>query len=182
MSQIMDRGVLNQTIEILQNNNIYPLLQGKEQVIEIKKTKFGFLGFDLTGKCDLSQILAEIKTTKNQVDILIVSFHWGEEYAKKPSVGQIELARLAIEGGANLILGHHPHVIQPTEEYKGKPIIYSLGNFVFDQPWSEETKKGLVGKFTFQDKKLIKSEFLEIYIKDFCQTEFVNLQPEDLGD
>lgn len=172
---------LRQTIEILKKENIYPLLQNKEQIVEIKGTKFGFLGFDLTGTYNQKQILEKIKEEKTRVDILIVSFHWGEEYAKKPSAGQIELAHLAIEGGADLILGHHPHVIQPTEEYEGKLIVYSLGNFIFDQPWSEETKKGLVGKFTFENKKLIEKEFKEIYINNLCQPEFTGLQPKGFG-
>ena len=176
------QGGLSQTIEILQNNNIYPLLQGKEQIIEIKKTRFGFLGFDLTSSYNQKQILEKIKEEKTRVDILIVSFHWGEEYVQKPSQRQINLAHQAVDSGTDLILGHHPHVIQPTEEYKGKLIIYSLGNFIFDQPWSEETKRGLVGKFIFLDKKLVKKEFLEIYIKDFCQPEFVSFQPEGLGE
>lgn len=170
---------LRQTIEILKKENIYPLLQNKEQIVEIKGTKFGFLGFDLTGTYNQKQILEKIKETKSQIDILIVSFHWGEEYVQKPSQRQINLAHQTVNSGADLILGHHPHVIQPTEEYKGKLIVYSLGNFIFDQPWSEETKKGLVGKFTFLNKKLIKSEFLEIHIQDFCQPEFVNLLPKD---
>lgn len=141
-------------------------------VKDIKGTKFGFLGFNLTGRFQKEEIIRKVKEGVGKVDILVVSFHWGVEYAQKPSSWQKELAHEVADAGADLILGHHPHVIQEVETYKKTPIIYSLGNFVFDQPWSQETRKGLVGIFTFQDKKLAKSEFKKIYIKDFCQPGF----------
>ncbi len=76
-------------------------------------------------------------------DIVVVSFHFGNEYEAAPSDEQKHLSHLAIDGGADLVIGHHPHVIQPTEEYKpGKWIAYSLGNFVFDQNFSAATMEG----------------------------------------
>lgn len=141
-------------------------------VKEVKGTKFGFLGFNLTGRFQKEEIIRKVKESAGKADILVVSFHWGIEYAKNPSSWQKDLAHQMIDAGADLILGHHPHVIQEVETYKRTPIVYSLGNFVFDQPWSQETRKGLVGIFTFQDKKLAKSEFKKIYIKNFCQPEF----------
>lgn len=137
----------------------------------IQGTKFGFLGFNLTSGYQEEEIIRQIREEKAKVDILIVSFHWGLEYAQEPSPSQIELAHRAVEAGADLILGHHSHVIQRTENYQEAKIIYSFGNFVFDQPWSEQTKKGLVGIFSFQNKRLIKSEFKEIYIQDYSQPE-----------
>jgi len=166
---------LNLTKSLLQDNFLTPL--GPEQNLIIKKikgTKFGFLGFDLTSGYQEEKVVEAIKKNKPQVDLLIVSFHWGIEYAQEPASWQIELAHQVIEAGADLILGHHPHVIQKVEDYHGSKIVYSLGNFVFDQPWSEETKKGLVGIFTFQDKKLIKSEFKETYIHNYSQPDFVD--------
>lgn len=164
---------VNLTKKLLQENTIDPL-EDKLIIKTIRGTKFGFLGFNLTSDYQEQKILETIKTAKPKVDLLIISFHWGIEYAKRPTAKQIELAHQVIEAGANLIIGHHPHVIQKTEDYQGGKIVYSLGNFVFDQPWSEATKKGLVGIFFFQDKKLIKSEFKEVYIQDFCQPEFIN--------
>jgi poly-gamma-glutamate synthesis protein (capsule biosynthesis protein) len=69
--------------------------------------------------------------------------HWGEEYELIPSERQKREARLFIDAGADAVIGGHPHVVQPAETYNGKTIFYSLGNFVFDQYFSEETMKGI---------------------------------------
>lgn len=166
---------LDLTKNLLQENSISPLGPEPNLVIkEIKKIKFGFLGFDLTSGYQEESIIKAIKEKKLPVDILIVSFHWGAEYSSAPSSWQIDLAHQTIEAGADLILGHHPHVIQKTEDYHNGKIVYSLGNFVFDQPWSEATKRGLIGIFTFQDKKLVNSEFKEVSIKDYSQPELID--------
>jgi poly-gamma-glutamate capsule biosynthesis protein CapA/YwtB (metallophosphatase superfamily) len=65
------------------------------------------------------------------VDILMVSFHWGEELKSEPKKYQIDFAHHAINSGADMVLGHHPHVPQPIEIFKGRPIFYSLGNYAF---------------------------------------------------
>ncbi len=77
-------------------------------------------------------------------DIRIVSLHWGDEFVPAPAPYQQQLAHRLVESGANLILGHHPHVLQPIEEYKGALIAYSLGNFVFDQRWGPEVETGAI--------------------------------------
>lgn len=164
---------MKKTVELLNKDNL-SIIGLNDNLVqkEIRGTKFGFLGFDLTSGYQEEKIIKTVQGNNSKVDVLIVSFHWGNEYAQKPSARQIELAHQIIDAGADLILGHHPHVIQPTEEYQGKLIVYSLGNFIFDQPWSEETKKGLVGIFTFEDKRLISSEFKEVYIRDYSQPDF----------
>jgi len=75
--------------------------------------------------------------------LLIVSMHWGEEYQLVNSSSQQKLAHQLINNGADLIIGHHPHVVQSIEKYQGKLIFYSLGNFIFDQYFSKETQQGL---------------------------------------
>jgi hypothetical protein len=77
-----------------------------------------------------------------RADIKIVSLHWGAEYVPFPSFLQQNFAHRLVDLGANLILGHHPHVLQPVEEYKGALIAYSLGNFVFDQRWGYDVQTG----------------------------------------
>ncbi|MEK7586297.1 MAG: CapA family protein, partial [Patescibacteria group bacterium] len=77
-----------------------------------------------------------------EVEILVASFHFGDEYQTKSNARQQTLARRAIDAGAKLVIGHHPHVRQEVERYKGGLIAYSLGNFVFDQDFSQETKQG----------------------------------------
>lgn len=95
--------------------------------------------------------LEQIALLRPQVDILIVSAHWGEEYKPKSNPREQKLAHEWIDAGADLIIGHHPHVIQEVEEYKGKYIAYSLGNFVFDQNFSPETMQGLMLLVKLQD-------------------------------
>ena len=75
----------------------------------------------------------ELKTAKAEADVLVVSLHWGLEYSEAVSPRQREIARAAIDAGADLILGHHPHVRQPVEIYHDRPILYSLGNCIFDR-------------------------------------------------
>ncbi len=85
-----------------------------------------------------------IKNASKQVDYLIVSFHFGEEYQNKHNQRQEYLAHSAIDDGAKIVIGHHPHVIQDTEVYKNSFIAYSLGNFIFDQAFSSDTMEGLL--------------------------------------
>lgn len=77
-------------------------------------------------------IPGEVRRAKSRCDVLIVSFHWGVEYMKLPTERQKEIAHLAIDSGADAVIGHHPHVLQDVENYKRRPIIYSAGAFVWD--------------------------------------------------
>lgn len=76
-------------------------------------------------------------------DFLIAYVHWGEEYALTHGKRQEALAHALIEGGVDAVIGHHPHVIEDVELYRGKPIFYSLGNFIFDQYFSADVMEGL---------------------------------------
>jgi len=78
------------------------------------------------------ELPAQIKSARKRCDALVVSFHWGVEYMKRPTERQRHIAHVCIDNGADVVLGHHPHVLQPTETYKGRPIIYSMGAFVWD--------------------------------------------------
>ncbi len=92
------------------------------------------------------EIIAEIKKVKlnNPGKIIIVSMHWGNEYELTSSHAQRELAHKVIAAGADIIVGHHPHVVQEIELIQGKPVFYSLGNFIFDQQSFPETREGLI--------------------------------------
>jgi poly-gamma-glutamate synthesis protein (capsule biosynthesis protein) len=81
---------------------------------------------------DPEELPARVRSAKKRCDVLVVSVHWGVEYMKRPTGRQKRLARLMVDNGADLILGHHPHVLQPVETYKGRPIVYSMGGFVWD--------------------------------------------------
>lgn len=85
---------------------------------------------------------------------IVVYPHWGIEYQRQPSQRQRTLGRAFIDAGADMIVGSHPHVVQPFEIYRGKPIFYSLGNFLFDQWFSRDTTEGLMLRMTMEDAAL----------------------------
>ncbi len=120
---------------------------------------------------NLEEIKKEIKETKEKADILIVSLHAGKEYSSEPNQFQIDFSKAAIEAGADLVVGHHPHVIQRNEKYKNGYIFYSLGNFVFDQGFSEETMRGQIIEILIEGGKIKEAIPKEIKINDFFQPE-----------
>lgn len=101
-------------------------------------------------------------------DVIIFVFHWGNEYIHFPSLEQRKLAYKLIDLGADLIIGHHPHVIQPYESYHNGHIIYSLGNFCFDDVQSDHFGKGMMAKVTIQDKSVHDMAFEGILIQDMA--------------
>ena len=158
---------------------------------DIKGTKIGFLGYTNLGsplwqagnapgvawvdQYTIGEFQDTIRTTKQQSDILIVSVHFGEEYQTQPSETQKLIAKSAIDAGADIVIGHHTHVVQPVEQYKKGWIAWSLGNFVFDQGFSPETMQGLVLEVVVQDKKITKVSPRSIYLNSEFQPSFQNL-------
>lgn len=139
---------------------------------EVKGVKFGFLGFNYLYGKPSEYDLKMVKESKETVDVLIVGVHWGEEYQAKAGTKQKEIADLLTKAGADIVVGHHPHWVQDEEVVNGKPVFYSLGNFVFDQMWSQKTKEGLAIRLTFRDGELIKTERLPILMASIGQPEF----------
>jgi len=113
---------------------------------------------------NIDNICADIKSVRDQVDIVIVTLHWGLEYQDYPQDYQTAHAHKMIDSGADLIIGHHPHCIQGMEAYKNGLIFYSLGNFIFDQDWSEQTKQGVTLKLTLNGFSWQEVEILPVYI------------------
>jgi poly-gamma-glutamate synthesis protein (capsule biosynthesis protein) len=142
-------------------------------VKENKGVKYGFLGFDFISKTPKESDYELIAKSVDEVDVLIVGVHWGVEYKSEPVEIQKQWARELVEAGADIIVGHGSHWVQEVEYINGKPIYYSLGNFVFDQMWSEETRKGLIMKLTFRNGNLIKEEELPTYMSSWAQPEFI---------
>jgi len=112
-----------------------------------------------------------IETAKKTADIVIVSFHFGEEYQENANINQKYFSHLAIDYGADLVVGHHPHVIQNVEAYKNGIIAYSLGNFIFDQNFSEETMKGLALEIFLEDGKIVAIKQDKIKLNQSFQPE-----------
>ncbi len=96
-----------------------------------------------TAFLDETAMVRDIARVRQAADAVVVLLHWGDEYETHRSGRQSAIAHAAIDAGAILVVGHHPHVVQEVEEYRGGLIAYSLGNFVFDQNFSEDTKRGL---------------------------------------
>jgi poly-gamma-glutamate synthesis protein (capsule biosynthesis protein) len=168
---------LEQTKKILTANDIKWVGDGNLEIIEKGQMKFGFLGFDFLTKTPLEKDYALVKNSASQVDQLIVGVHWGKEYTRQPAAAQKNIAKKLIENGADVIVGHHPHWVQEIEFIDGKPVYYSLGNFIFDQMWSRETRKGLAVELDFRNNKLVEENQLPIYIETIGQPEWVDNNP-----
>lgn len=163
------------------------------KIIEKNGVKFGFIGFSDVGPdwikaTDTSAgiLLASdprlgeiIKNAKQQVDVLIVSFHWGVEYEKIHNKKQEALAHTAIDNGADIVVGHHPHTMQDIEMYKEHPIVYSLGNFIFDQYFSKDTMQGMLFETTFLGKDLKETNKKLITLNKKYQPEGIFEFPEE---
>lgn len=121
--------------------------------IFLNDKKYCFVGYHDLYNYDSESVIVEIKKMKNSCYKTIVMPHWGEEYLNNFTKRQQDLAYSFIDSGADLIIGTHPHVIEPIEVYKNKAIFYSIGNFVFDQYFSFETSHGLVVKVLFDNEK-----------------------------
>lgn len=117
--------------------------------------KIAFVCFqDITFKLDMEKANALIKEVRPNVDLLIVSIHWGLEYKNTANWElQVDKGHQFIDAGADFIIGHHPHVVENFEVYNGKFIFYSLGNFVFDQYWSQNTQKELAINISLDKKE-----------------------------
>jgi poly-gamma-glutamate synthesis protein (capsule biosynthesis protein) len=170
---------IDETIKLLNSNGILVCGTGSMATRDVSGLRFGFLGYNSIGQreegiswANKEKIVSEISELRKKADIVVVAFHWGVEYTSQPTELQKELAHLAIDSGADLVLGNHPHWIQPVELYKDKLIVYAHGNFVFDQMWSEKTREGVIGRYVFYDNKLVDVEFLPIVIEDYGQPNF----------
>lgn len=141
-------------------------------VKEIYGTKFGFLGFNYVDYKPKASDYQLIQDSKKVVDVLIVMVHWGVEYKSHPTDQQKQIAKEFVNAGADVVVGAHPHWVQDVDTVGGKPVFYSLGNFIFDQAWSEETKKGLAIRLTYKNSSLAYIEKLPIYMSNFAQPEW----------
>ncbi len=141
------------TVAVLQKNNIGYFGYENAYVTTVKDIKIGALGYE--GWRDTPelrlQVSEDISELKAQgVQIILVHYHWGVERSYVPLESQRTLAQFTIDSGADLILGHHPHVVQGIEEYKDKFIVYSLGNFMFGGNRNPSDKDTFVFQQTFK--------------------------------
>ena len=111
--------------------------------------KIAFVNYNQFVGESLANVLNDIQAVRDKSDFIVAYTHWGEEYKTSSRENEQNIAHQVIDAGADVIIGSHPHVVQEKEVYKDKTIYYSLGNFVFDQYFSDETKKGLLVQATF---------------------------------
>ena len=162
------------TVYWLRSHGIEPVGSGESEmethrgtVIERNGVRFGFLGYtfdqqngnwrDIDGRIAVTHpaiAARDVRELRKRCDVVIVSMHAGIEYTRKPTKPQVAFAHAAVDAGASLVIGHHPHVIQIEELYRGAPIFYSLGNFVFDQYQREATQHGEIAEVDFLGKKV----------------------------
>lgn len=154
-------------------------------ITRVRDTKIGLLGYYTMKSTDKlkNEIKQAIESLKNEdVDIVVVMFHWGIERDYWPNSVQKELAYFSIDSGADLVLGSHPHVLQGIEEYKGKQIVYSLGNFCFGGNKNPSDKDTMiyVQKFNFINGELVSQEYDIIPCSISSVRERNNYQPTPL--
>ena len=167
---------IRDTLALLREAGIQPVGGGENLaearqpiVIERNGVRFAFLAYDdiatiyygatetIPGTAPLTEeyLREDIAVAKSMADIVTVLPHWGIEYTPHPSDRQVYLAQVALEAGAALVIGNHPHVVQGLEPGAGTFVAYALGNFVFDQDWSIETLQGAVLEATFAGSQLL---------------------------
>lgn len=148
--------------------------------VKINNMTLAFLSYSLTFPLDFFAssrrpgtapgytdfIRADIEKIRPSADLVVVSFHWGAELMTTAKDYQIELGHQAIDWGADLVLGHHPHVLQELEIYKGRLIAYSLGNFVFGSQ-SNRTNTSIILLCTFQNKTLTRVEAVPLDVNNY---------------
>jgi len=140
-------------------------------------THFGFLAYtydqsngnhsdfdDRIAPMDVDRMRSDVEGMLERADVAIVSMHAGLEYSPRPNAQQVEFARAAIDAGASVVVGHHPHVVQPWERYRSGAIFYSLGNLVFDQFQREETQHGLLAEVIFSGRTMSRAEAIPVDI------------------
>ena len=122
-----------------------------------------------TSPYDPEIFLADIAALAEQHDIVIPYIHGGVEYVEVPPQWLIDDCRAAIDAGASLVVTNHPHVIQGMEVYDGRPIVYSVGNFIFDQMFSVQTRQGLILELVMRGDRCVQLRTRGVEIEDFCQ-------------
>lgn len=160
---------VEQTKQLLRQNGLDFVVEKELLIKDFAHQRIGFLAFDDTvTTLDEEEFFAQVAAAAAKVDVLFVSLHFGIEYQYQPTARQKQLAQGAIVAGADVILGNHSHWFGPLEFYQHGVIIYSHGNFVFDQMWSEQTKQGLAIAWYFnQEAKLTQIKVYPIYISNY---------------
>ena len=157
-------------------------------ILDADGTKVGIIAYDTiapgyragttkpgSASFTVENVKSDVKKARDAgAQVVIVFPHWGTEYDPTPFAGQQNLAHAAIDAGADLVIGNHAHWAGAVEVYDGKPIWYALGNFVFDQSWSEPTMEGMTLELTFDGPTLVQARMRPHIILDKSQPNFLD--------
>ncbi|MGC9526588.1 MAG: CapA family protein [Limnospira sp.] len=176
---------LVETLETLQEAGIHAIGAGRDivearrpEILEVKGQRIAYFGYydadfhaateDAPGTNPRhdERVAADIRAVRDQVDWVVVNYHWGVELAEYPGDWQIDLARYTIDQGADVVVGHHPHVLQGAEIYKGRPIVYSLGNFIFGGNSRSDYDTAIL-RVSLKQNRTMKVEFLPVEVRDY---------------
>jgi hypothetical protein len=183
-NHILDYGEegFDETAEVLSSNHIYYTYFEHYFIIELKGIKIAYLGLkgwshEERSKKILGETVQELRD--EGVQYIIANYHWGTEKKYTPDVNQLRMAKYAVDCGVDLVIGHHPHVLEGIETYKGKTVVYSLGNFCFGgstKPYDNDT---IIYQqiLNVQDHKIIGEESRIIPVKVSGTSDINNYQP-----
>jgi len=156
----------------------------EKQILALEGKKIAFLSYCLNYENNTKKIvsnelniISDLSFFKKKADLIFILLHWGYEFMSYPSPEQIRIAHKLIDSGADIIIGHHPHVLQGIENYRKKIIAYSLGNFVFDMDLDIKCRKSMILLININDNRTICSDFVPILINQDYQP--VPLQDRD---
>jgi poly-gamma-glutamate capsule biosynthesis protein CapA/YwtB (metallophosphatase superfamily) len=132
-----------------------------------------------TNPCKAKVTVPLIQEARQKADVVIVFAHWGHEFFRQPYDKQPPLAQKWIEAGADIVMGSHPHLYGGLQDIEGKPVIYSMGNFIFDQYWSTATMESALTEITFQGDHVVQIRLHPFVILDQAQPNLLNPATDD---
>jgi poly-gamma-glutamate synthesis protein (capsule biosynthesis protein) len=168
---------LTQTVDVLQAHGMEVTGFDRVAVLDVRGLRFGLVGINLVGAhLDAAAMQALIARARSTSDVVVVQFHWGREYETYPFAAAgiapddpKQVGRLAVDDGADIVIGNHPHCVQGAEMYHGHLIAYAHGNFIFDQDWSAGTQQGVIGRYWFAGTRLAGVQYVPVRISGDVQ-------------
>lgn len=179
----LDEG-FQDTLKTFEQADILYSGEGYTAYYETKGITIGSIGYVAWNTNIKDSLERDIAELREKADLVIVSFHWGEERSNYPNSIQTELGRFCIDQGADIVAGHHPHVMQGIDKYKGKYIVYSLANFCFGGHGNPKDKDTFIfqNRFTMQNGGIINNEGIVYPCSVSLQKNINDYQPTLLKD
>lgn len=174
--------LISQGIYVIGNNNTPVTMSFRDKILKVwgvslVKDNYNFGGYF---QSTYDKLISDLSLNKKEPnEYWVISIHWGDEYMSKENLQQTQLAAELANAGFDLILGHHPHVIQPVRKYGSTWVAFSHGNFIFDQNFSELTQMGIICQFTLPDSL---PNLLISHQRDYKVVAATPIQPDVLNN